>query len=49
MLEFKNFDCAVSIIAGIEAIAMLRKNQSVFSKINGKVLSIAEQINLMAA
>lgn len=49
MLGFKNFDCAVSTIAGIEAIAMLRKNQSVFSEINGRVLSIAEQINLVAA
>lgn len=49
MLEFKNFDCAVSTIAGIEAIAMLGKNQSVFCEINGRVLSIAEQINLMAA
>lgn len=49
MLEFKNFDCAVSTISGIEAIAMLRKKQSVFSEINGRVLSIAEQINFMAA
>ncbi len=49
MLEFRNFDCAVSAIAGIEAIAMLRKNQSIFSEVNGRVLSIAEQINLMVA
>ncbi len=49
MKGFKNFDCAASTLAGIEAVAMLRKNQSVFNEINGKVLSIAEQINLMAA
>ncbi len=49
MKGFKDFDCAVSTIAGIEAIAMLRKNQSVVNEINGKVLSIAEQINLMVA
>ena len=48
MKGFKNFDCANSTIAGIETIAMLRKNQSVFSMINGRVLSIAEQINLIA-
>jgi len=49
MKGFKDFDSAVSTIAGIEAIAMLRKNQSVFSEINGRVLSIAEQVNLIAA
>ena len=49
MKGFKSFDCAVSTIAGIEAIAMLRKKQSVFHEISGRVLSIAEQINLMAA
>lgn len=49
MKGFKNFDSATSTIAGIEAIAMLRKNQSVFSEINGRVLSIAEQIKLMVA
>ena len=49
MKGFKDFDSATSTIAGIEAIAMLRKNQCMFSEINGKVLSIAEQINLMAA
>ena len=49
MKGFKDFDSAVSTIAGIEAIAMLRKNQSVFSEINGRVLSIADQINLMTA
>lgn len=49
MKGFKSFDSAVSTIAGIEAIAMLRKNQSMFNEVNGRVLSIAEQINLMAA
>ena len=36
----------VGTISGIEAIAMLRKNQSVFSELNWRVLAIAEQINL---
>ena len=49
MKGFKSFNSAVSTIAGIEAIAMLRKNQCVFSKIDGRVLSIAEQINLIVA
>ena len=49
MKGFKDFDSAISTIDGIEAIAMLRKNQSGFSEINGRVLSIAEQINLIAA
>ncbi len=49
MKGFKNFNSATNTIAGIEAIAMLRKNQSVFNEVNGKVLSIAEQINLMVA
>jgi len=49
MLGFKDFNAASDTIAGIEAIAMLRKNQCVFSNVNGRVLSVAEQINLMAA
>ena len=49
MLGFKDFNSAGSAIDGIEAIAMLRKNQCVFSEINGRVLSIADQINLLAA
>ena len=49
MKGFKDFNSANNTIAGIEAIAMLRKNQSVFNEVNGKVLSIAEQINMMAA
>lgn len=49
MLGFKDFNSANSTIDGIEAIAMLRKNQSVFSKINGGVLSIADQFNLLVA
>ena len=48
MKGFKNFDCANSIIADIETIDLLHKNQSVFSIINGRLLSIAEQINLIA-
>lgn len=49
MQGFKDFDAANNTIAGIEAIAMLRKKQTVFSEINGRALSIANQINLMAA
>jgi putative transposase len=49
MKGFKDFNSAVSTIDGIEAIVMLRKNQCVFSEINGRVLSIADQINLIAA
>lgn len=49
MKGFKNFEDASSTIAGIEAIAMLRKNQCRFGDINGIILSIAEQINLIAA
>lgn len=49
MMGFKDFGSATNTITGIEAIAMLRKNQSAFSELNGRVLSIAEQINLMAA
>ena len=49
MKGFKDFNSANSTIAGIEAIAMLSKNQCSFSESNGRVLSIAEQINLMAA
>ena len=36
MLEFKNFDCAVSAIAEIEAIAMLRKIKAYLVKSRGK-------------
>ena len=49
MKGFKNFEAASSTIAGIEAIAMLRKNQCMFSDINGITLSIAEQFDLIAA
>lgn len=49
MMGFKNFDSAASTIAGIEAIAMLRKQQTVFSGVNGIEVSIADQIELLAA
>lgn len=49
MKGFKEFKSAVSTIAGIEAIAMLRKNQSEFSTLNGREVSIADQVNLMMA
>ena len=49
MQGFKDFDSAANTIAGIEAIAMLRKNQIVFSEFNGIEVSIADQINLLAA
>lgn len=49
MLGFKSFDSATSTIAGIEAIAMIRKHQTVFSSINGIEVSIADQIELMVA
>lgn len=49
MMGFKNFDSATSTIAGIEAIAMLRKQQTVFSSVNGIEVSIADQIDLLAA
>ena len=49
MMGFKNFDAATSTIAGIEAIAMLRKQQTVFSGCNGINVSIADQIDLLAA
>lgn len=49
MLGFKEFDAASNTIAGIEAIAMLRKNQSVLCEFNGREVSIADQVNLMVA
>jgi transposase-like protein len=48
MMGFKSFEAATSTIAGIEAIAMIRKQQTVFSD-NGRILSIADQIELMVA
>lgn len=45
MLGFKEFNTAVSTIAGIEAIAMLRKNQITLAEFNGIKVSIAQQIN----
>jgi len=49
MLGFKEFESAHNTISGIEAVAMLRKNQCIFSEVNRRVLSIAEQISLLAA
>ena len=49
MQGFKDFNAANNTIAGIEAIAMLRKNQTVFSEFNGIKVSMADQINLLAA
>lgn len=49
MLGFKDFDSAINTIAGIETIAMLRKKQSLCSQFNGREVSIAQQINLIAA
>jgi putative transposase len=49
MLGFKNFNAATDTIAGIEAIVMLRKNQSVFAKVNGRVLSMVDQYSKITA
>ncbi len=49
MLGFKSFSSAVSTINAYEAYAMLRKNQSSLSNINGRVLSTAEQYYEIAA
>ena len=46
---FKNFDAATDTINGIEAYAMLRKNQSTLSKISGRKVSIADQFYAIAA
>ncbi len=45
----KSFSSAVSTINAYEAYAMLRKNQSSLSNINGRVLSTAEQYYEIAA
>lgn len=49
MKGFKSFDAAASTIAGIEALAMLRKNQTMFSELKGIKVSIADQVRLIAA
>lgn len=49
MLGFKEFNAANDSIAGIEAVAMLRKSQSVVSKYKGRKVSIADQINILVA
>jgi putative transposase len=49
MLGFKEFNAANNTIAGIEAMAMVRKNQTTLSEFNGIKVSIADQINLLTA
>ena len=49
MLGFKSVESAVCTLNGIEAIVMLRKGQSVFSEINGRKVSIADQYYAIAA
>lgn len=48
-LGYKNFNSANNTIAGIEAIAMVRKNQTTLAEFNGIKVSIADQINLLVA
>ena len=43
MLGFKNFKAAANTVAGIEAYAMLRKNQITYLNVNGRVLFSASQ------
>jgi len=49
MLGFKSFESATNTLNGIESIAMLRKNQSIFSTNKGISVSIAKQFNQIAA
>jgi putative transposase len=48
-LGYKNFNSANNTIAGIEAIDMVRKNQTTLAKFNGIKVSIADQINILVA
>ena len=48
-LGYKKFNSANNTIAGIEAMAMVRKNQITLAEFNGIKVSIADQINLLAA
>ena len=49
MKGFKNFNAANNTLAGVEAVAMLRKNQTMLSEFNGIQVSIADQINMLVA
>ena len=49
MKGFKNFNAANNTLAGVEAVAMLRKNQTTLSEFNGIQVSIADQINMLVA
>jgi putative transposase len=48
-LGYKNFNSANNTIAGIEAIAIVRKNQMTLAEFNGIKVSMADQINLLVA
>ncbi len=48
-LGYKNFNSANNTIAGIEAIDMVRKNQTTLAKFNWIKVSIADQINILVA
>lgn len=49
MKGFKNFNAANNTLAGVEAVAMLRKNQTTLSEFNGIKVSIADQISMLVA
>ncbi len=49
MKGFKNFNSTNNTIAGIEAIAIVRKNQTMLAEFNGIKVSIADQINMLVA
>lgn len=49
MKGFKDYKAANNTLAGIEAVAMLRKHQTTLSEFNGIKVSIADQINLLVA
>ncbi len=49
MKGFKNFNAANNTIAGIEAIAAIRKNQTTLDEFNGIKVSIADQVNMLVA
>ncbi len=48
-LGYKNVNSANNTIVGIEAIAIVRKNQTTLAEFNGIKVSIADQINLLVA
>lgn len=49
MKSFKNFNAANNTIAGIEAIAAIRKNQTTLAEFNWIKVSIADQVNMLVA